>query len=180
MVTRLLSISGQDAITVNRKNEKKWHGTLGVRFLILTNPLLHFTDASDVIASRFVPVQFTESFEGRENTGLTEELLEELPGIPNLAMQGLRRLRERGYFERPRLRMASGFFSDLGENRVSSSGGAPSRRPSPATILGRALRPTNLASNDRAERHWIARFWSMKSANFSRYFWLIFPPFGLR
>jgi len=46
-------------------------------------------------------VQFTESFEGRENTGLTEELLEELPGILNLAMQGLRRLRERGYFELP-------------------------------------------------------------------------------
>jgi putative DNA primase/helicase len=101
LVTRLLSISGQDAITVNRKNEKKWHGTLGVRFLILTNPLLHFTDASGVIASRFIPVQFTESFEGRENTGLTEELLEELPGILNLAMQGLRRLRGWGYFELP-------------------------------------------------------------------------------
>jgi putative DNA primase/helicase len=42
LVTRLLSISGQDAITVNRKNEKKWHGTLGVRFLILTNPAAAF------------------------------------------------------------------------------------------------------------------------------------------
>jgi len=29
-VTRLLSISGEDKITINRKHEKKWHGTLGV------------------------------------------------------------------------------------------------------------------------------------------------------
>ena len=101
LVTRLLSISGEDEVTVNRKGEKKWKGTLGVRFLILTNPLLHFTDASGVIASRFVPVLFQESFEGRENIGLTEELLEELPGILNLAMEGLRRLRERGYFDLP-------------------------------------------------------------------------------
>jgi putative DNA primase/helicase len=66
-----------------------------------TNPLLHFTDASGVIASRFVPVLFQESFEGRENIKLSEELLEELPGILNLAMEGLRRLRERGYFGLP-------------------------------------------------------------------------------
>ena len=66
-VSRLLSYSGEDAVTINRKNEKKWHGTLGVRFLILTNPLLHFTDASGVIATRFFPVLFSESFLGREN-----------------------------------------------------------------------------------------------------------------
>ena len=42
-----------------------------------------------------------ESFEGRENIRLTEELPEELPGILNLAMEGLRRLRKRGYFDLP-------------------------------------------------------------------------------
>jgi len=58
-VSRLLSISGQDKMTINRKNEKKWHGTLRVRFLILTNPLLNLTDASGVIATRFIPVVFS-------------------------------------------------------------------------------------------------------------------------
>jgi putative DNA primase/helicase len=100
-VSRLLSYSGEDAVTINRKNEKKWHGTLSVRFLILTNPLLHFTDASGVIATRFVPVLFSESFLGRENDKLTEELLTELPGILNWGIAGLRRLRERGRFVLP-------------------------------------------------------------------------------
>jgi len=94
-VSRLLSYTGGDAVTINRKHEKKWHGTLGVRFLVLTNPLLHFTDASGVIASRFIPVLFSESFLGRENEELTDELLTELPGVLNWAIVGLRRLRER-------------------------------------------------------------------------------------
>jgi putative DNA primase/helicase len=100
-VTRLLSISGEDKITINRKHEKKWLGTLGVRFLILTNPLLNFTDASGVIATRFIPVVFSESFEGRENENLTAELLTELPGILNWAIEGLKRLRARGHFVLP-------------------------------------------------------------------------------
>jgi putative DNA primase/helicase len=100
-VSRLLSISGQDKMTINRKNEKKWHGTLGVRFLILTNPLLNFTDASGVIATRFIPVVFSENFEGRLNDNLTAALLTELPGILNWAIEGLRRLRTRGHFVLP-------------------------------------------------------------------------------
>jgi putative DNA primase/helicase len=98
-VSRLLSFSGEDEVIINRKNEKKWKGTLRVNFLILTNPLLNFTDASGVIATRFIPVRFGESFLGKENTGLTDELLTELPGILNRAVEGLRRLRERGHFE---------------------------------------------------------------------------------
>jgi putative DNA primase/helicase len=99
-VSRLLSISGQDKMTINRKNEKKWHGTLGVRFLILTNPL-NFTDASGVIATRFIPVVFSENFEGRLNDNLPAELLTELPGILNWAIEGLRRLRACGHFVLP-------------------------------------------------------------------------------
>jgi putative DNA primase/helicase len=36
---RLLSISGEDAITIDRKNLLAWTGRLGVRFVILTNEL---------------------------------------------------------------------------------------------------------------------------------------------
>ena len=41
----------------------------------------------------------TESFLGHEDPGLTTRLLGELPGILNWAIEGWRRLRERGYFE---------------------------------------------------------------------------------
>jgi putative DNA primase/helicase len=101
IVSRLLMLSGGDGITINRKGEKKWSGQPFVRVVILTNPLLNFTDASAVIASRFILVQFKESFLDREDTGLLDKLLPELPGIFNWAMVGLRRLRARGHFVQP-------------------------------------------------------------------------------
>jgi phage/plasmid-associated DNA primase len=93
--------SGEDPVTINRKGEKKWHGVLGVRILIQTNSTLHFSDPSGTIATRFVPVLFHESFLGRENDNLTEELAIELPGILNWAIEGWRRLRARGKFRLP-------------------------------------------------------------------------------
>lgn len=100
-VAQLLSWSGEDPVTINRKGEKKWNGTLGVRFLIQTNTTLHFSDPSGTIATRFIPVLFRESFEGRENENLTDELLTELPGILNWAIEGWRRLRAKGKFILP-------------------------------------------------------------------------------
>ncbi len=58
-------------------------------------------DASGALASRFIMLQFTKSFFGRENTNLTDELLEELPGILNWSLDGLERLRARGHFVQP-------------------------------------------------------------------------------
>ena len=43
----------------------------------------------------------TTSFYGRENPKLTNELLGEAPGIFNWALEGLDRLRDRGYFLLP-------------------------------------------------------------------------------
>ncbi len=100
-VERLLSISGEDTITVDRKYRDPWTGRLPTRFMILTNELPRFSDSSGALASRFVISILTTSFYGRENPALTAELLEEAPGIFNWALEGLDRLRERGYFVTP-------------------------------------------------------------------------------
>jgi putative DNA primase/helicase len=100
-VERLLSISGEDTMTVDRKFLEPWTGRLPTRFLILSNELPQFTDASGALASRFVTSVLTESFYGRENPALTRELLQEASGILNWALEGLDRLRKRGYFVTP-------------------------------------------------------------------------------
>jgi putative DNA primase/helicase len=100
-VERLLSISGEDTLTVDRKYKDAWTGRLRTRFLILTNELPRFSDSSGALASRFVTTMLTKSFYGSENPRLTEELLAEASAIFNWALIGLDRLRERGYFITP-------------------------------------------------------------------------------
>ncbi len=100
-VERLLSISGEDSITVDRKYRDPWTGRLPTRFLILTNEIPRFADASGALASRFVLLVMTKSFLGREDPGLTDALLGEASGILNWALEGLDRLRERGHFQPP-------------------------------------------------------------------------------
>ncbi len=108
---RLLSISGEDALTVDRKNRQHWTGRLGVRFLILTNELPRLTDASGALVSRFILLKLSESFYGREDLGLTDRLLRELPSILNWAIEGWRRLHDRGHFKQPK--SALGALQDL-------------------------------------------------------------------
>ncbi len=100
-VERLLSISGEDVLTIDRKYRDPWTGRLPTRFMILTNELPRFSDSSGALASRFVISILRTSFYGRENPKLTAELLKEAPGIFNWALEGLDRLRGRGYFLLP-------------------------------------------------------------------------------
>ena len=99
---RLLSISGEDSLTIDRKYLSAWTGRLGVRFLILTNELPRFSDASGALPSRFIILTLQQSFLGREDQGLTDKLLHELPGILNWAIEGWERLQGRGHFLQPR------------------------------------------------------------------------------
>src|SRR5690606_1597640 len=78
VVERLLTISGEDTIDVDRKYRDPWTGRLPTRLLILSNELPDFKDASGAIAHRFIVLTTGQSFLGRENPRLTRELLEEL------------------------------------------------------------------------------------------------------
>ena len=59
---RLLSISGEDAQTIDRKFLPAWTGRLDTRFFVITNELPRLTDASGALASRFIVLTLTRSF----------------------------------------------------------------------------------------------------------------------
>jgi putative DNA primase/helicase len=98
VVERLLSISGEDMLTIDRKYRQHWTGTLPTRFFIISNELPRFGDASGAIASRFILLTLNKSWLGSEDTELTGKLLTELPGIMNWALDGLERLQAQGRF----------------------------------------------------------------------------------
>jgi putative DNA primase/helicase len=99
---RLLSITGEDTITIDRKYVSAWTGQLSVRFLLISNELPRLSDASCALVSRFIVLVLTRSFYGREDQTLTARLLTELPGILNWTIVGWRRLNDRGHFLQPR------------------------------------------------------------------------------
>jgi putative DNA primase/helicase len=102
IVERLLSITGEDGQTIDRKyNPRPWTGKLPTRFAILTNELPKLGDASGALASRFVMLLMSQSFYGREDRGLTDKLLTELPGILNWSLEGWAALKRVGRFKQP-------------------------------------------------------------------------------
>lgn len=101
VVERLLCVSGEDALTVDRKFLGSVTMKLPTRFMFLTNELPRLNDASGALAGRFVILRTLRSFYGQEDTALTDKLMTELPGILNWAIEGWRRLRERGRFVMP-------------------------------------------------------------------------------
>jgi putative DNA primase/helicase len=101
VVERLLCISGEDTLTVDRKFLGSVSMKLPTRFVFLTNELPRLNDASTALAGRFLVLRLTNSFYGQEDPTLTDQLLAELPGILLWAIEGWKRLRQRGRFVQP-------------------------------------------------------------------------------
>jgi len=102
IVERLLSITGEDSLTIDRKFRDGWTGKLDARFLILTNELPRLTDSSGALAGRFIILVMQQSFYGKEDLGLSDKLRAELPGILLWAIKGWERLNTRGHFVPPK------------------------------------------------------------------------------
>lgn len=102
VVERLLSITGEDMLDVDRKFRDPWSGKLPTRFVILTNELPKFRDSSGAITNRMLILPMTNSFLGREDRTLEERLRPELPGILQWALNGLDRLITNGRFTVPK------------------------------------------------------------------------------
>ena len=98
VVERLLSISGEDTLTIDRKFQEPITVKLPTRFTIISNELPRLSDSSGALSSRMLMLRVTKSFLGKEDPGLTDRLLSELPGILLWAVQGWQRLNQRRYF----------------------------------------------------------------------------------
>jgi putative DNA primase/helicase len=101
VVERLLAISGEDAITIDRKYKEQWTGKLPCRFVIVSNELPQLGDASAAIANRFVPLVLGRSWLGNEDRDLEDDLRRELSGILSWSLDGLQRLQDQGRFTSP-------------------------------------------------------------------------------
>ncbi|MGW6565028.1 DNA primase family protein [Streptomyces sp. NPDC054975] len=101
VVERLLTISGEDTIDIDRKYREPWTGKLPTRLMILTNELPNFGDSSGVIANRFIVLNTTRSWLGKEDPTLLDRLIAEMPGIINWALDGLARLERTGRITAP-------------------------------------------------------------------------------
>lgn len=101
VIESLLRIVAADSVSVARKFRDALNLVLGVRVMILSNEMPQLGDNSNAINTRFLILELTETFLDREDTGLKDALMEELPGIALWAVEGYRRLRARGAFHDP-------------------------------------------------------------------------------
>lgn len=100
---RLLCISGEDAVTIDRKFLPAITLRLPTRFVFLSNELPKLKDASGALVGRFLlPRPLVRSYYENEDTTLTSKLLEERAGILNWALAGWTSLKARGHFVQPR------------------------------------------------------------------------------
>lgn len=98
---RLLSISGEDALSIDRKDLEPITVKLPTRLMILANELPRLSDNSGSLARRMLLLRMERSFFQREDRALSAKLFDELPGILMWAIEGWRRLSDRGYFVQP-------------------------------------------------------------------------------
>lgn len=101
LVQALLNITGEDDVTIDRKNKPHWTGKLSCRVLAASNELPTFKENSAALANRFVVVEYRKSYLGAEDHDLDGKLAAESAGILLWALEGLRRLRARGRFDLP-------------------------------------------------------------------------------
>jgi putative DNA primase/helicase len=92
IIETMLRITGEDSVTIDRKNKQAVTHRLTTRFVMTLNELPRLSDASSAFASRLVPLVMERSFLGAEDKDLDAKLATELPAILNWSLMGWRRL----------------------------------------------------------------------------------------
>ena len=101
IVETLLSISGEDALPVDRKYRDIVTARIPARLILVSNELPRLQDSSGALASRFLILRLKRSFFGEEDHGLRNRLLDELSGILNWGLAGTADLKTSGKFIEP-------------------------------------------------------------------------------
>lgn len=106
-------ITGNDPVSFNRKYKSGLDALLPTRFtMAVNNSYTGMIDDSGAALGRFLILVFNRSWFGKEDLTLIDRLYDEIEGIANRAISGLRRLNENRRFtessvgERERSRMA--------------------------------------------------------------------------
>jgi P4 family phage/plasmid primase-like protien len=103
LAENILKLTGRGLFTMDRKNKAHWTGTLPCKLLLISNERPRIRDKSGAVASRMINFTTRVSFYGREDRNLfRDKLRPELPGIALWALEGLRRVRERGHLAEPK------------------------------------------------------------------------------
>lgn len=83
----------QEVLTANPKYKAPFDFKPFAKFAFATNGLPMVDDISNGVFRRLMVISLNNSFVGRENWNLTNELMKEMPGIIQWAHNGLRRLK---------------------------------------------------------------------------------------
>jgi putative DNA primase/helicase len=89
----LLTVSGEDDTSVDKKFEDARNGRLPIRFIVTMNELVSLQDRAGALHRRFIAFKFTRSFTKIAKGGLSDDIIKtELSGICNWALDGLKKL----------------------------------------------------------------------------------------
>jgi putative DNA primase/helicase len=103
VVADLLSITGEDAIFIDRKNLDPITIQLKCRIMIVSNEPLRLHDTSGALRNRLLLINFPHGREeGQQDRELEMRIQNELPGVLNWAIEGWHELRASGRFFQPK------------------------------------------------------------------------------
>lgn len=98
VVERLLSVTGEDGLTVDRKHRDQVTVRLPTRLVLMSNEVPRLADASGALASRMLFLPMGTSFLGREDLTLGDRIAAEMPAILRWAVEGWHLLRRERRF----------------------------------------------------------------------------------
>ena len=102
IVEKIKKITGNDLISINRKNKTSLSVRLGTKIVVVSNHLIQLADGSGALFDRLIPLQFLRSIpKDDRDKDFPVKQLAELPGIVLLALRGWKRLNENRQFTLP-------------------------------------------------------------------------------
>ncbi len=102
VLSNFKSITGGDALDYHVIYKGTQTNVFKTRFVLSTNNMPEFVDASGALVARMLVFPFTKSFVGREDYGLKDRLHGEIAGIAQWALDGLKRLHQNKRFTEAR------------------------------------------------------------------------------